>query len=351
MRHQHAERLQRACAAVEEGTSERKVLGVRASDQLRNFKTQDSERQKQTEGRWKRRSAAIALPTALDFSHAHVFVEPAAAASLSSEQWARGRRTLKFITETDRRKASVFVVQDPSRPGKHNRIVAAMVGGVLCTAEGLLSRDTGVVMRLLRGLRLRRHIFVSNGVKTAEEGTLAMVMEVCRCSGQPMRWQWYDESQRHVFRDKLRRRGTRNAVEMVALITKEEPDLCRDFPRWTSLSSFLMCTTAGKGFASGEGKQRAWGRRGAAGECWHCSALGKRLAVQTVAQRRGSRKNEHRQGLSTCATRFHITTERPLFTEPATRLHTTTERPRSLRMHQNPPAALSHACHLCLRGL
>ena len=241
-------RVERACAAVLDGTANRScLLAVGASSQaLHDFTKLEQARQRDLEMKWRRQAAVLALPEKVDLSQKRLFIEEGARAACGLEQqWRAATSATGMVEVRDHAAAQVFVVLDPSAPGDRSKTVASMVGGMLCTPGFLLEQNGrgAAVLQLFRALSMPRFIFVSKGTESNHKPMVELMKRVCgveeRRGKQKHRWQWfYDRpEERARFLQRRRLRDKDHASEMVTLVTPSEQ--LQDFPRQMPLRDFL----------------------------------------------------------------------------------------------------------------
>ena len=241
-------RVERACAAVLDGTANRScLLAVGAGSQaLREFRKHEQDRQRELELKWRRQASVQALPEKVDLAQKHVFVGDGARVACGLEQrWRAAKNAAGMVEVQERANAQVFMVLDPSAPGDRNRVVASMVGGLLCTPGFVLEPDGrgAVVLQLHRALSMPRSIFVSEGTVSIHKPMVDLMQRVCevelrRGKAKP-RWQWFTDmpDQRERFLERTRIKDKGHCSELVTLVTPSEG--LRNFPRQMSFRAFL----------------------------------------------------------------------------------------------------------------
>ena len=259
-------RIDRACAAVLEGTANQSCLrALGATTQaLVDFQKREENRQCGLEVQWRRKASAQALPEKVELHGKRLFIEGEARGACGLEPQWRAATGIAGVTEVrDRAAAQVFVVLNPSDPGDRNKAIASMVGGLLCTPGFVLEARSGAVaFQLLRALSMPRYIFVSKGTSSnhrnggphAESlcsgGALALAQQAGAKISHVAMVHRHARPAGAVF-ERARSRGKDHASEMVTLVTGGErlPDFPRPMCLRASLASIhrvdRRCTRVG----------------------------------------------------------------------------------------------------------
>lgn len=251
VRHQHAERLQRACAAVEEGTAEESAaLGddPRARADARGaFLEADRKRAKEAADKARRKAQACAVPATPRIHGVAVFLADGAKRALDTPPgaWARLRGACALREVVEQHMASVVVALDPAAPGDRVMVQAGLLGQTVCSPSGLSekqSRGSGPLVQLRRAMRTPRFIFISAGC-AAKHAPMLALMKATTQRAPNNRWRWFGPAQdeARAFLDRGTQRSGAHSSEVVTLVVPEEmgaADLAR-FPRKTSLRSFV----------------------------------------------------------------------------------------------------------------
>ena len=251
VQHQHAERLQRACAAVQEGTAEESAAlrdDPRArADARRAFLEADRNRAKEAADKARRKAAAHAVPATPRIHGVAVFLADGAKRALDTPPgaWAqlRGAGALREVAE--QHMASVVVALDPAAPGDRVMVQAGLLGQTVCSPSSLSKkqpRGSGPQVQLRRATRTPRFIFISARC-AAKHAPMLALMKATTQRAPNNRWRCcgpaQDEAQ--VFLNRAGMRSRAHSSEMVTLVVPGEmgaDDLAR-FPRKISLRSFV----------------------------------------------------------------------------------------------------------------
>ena len=246
VRHQRAERVERACAAVEEGVAQEGVaLGnPRASaDARKAFREAERKRAMEAEAVARRKAAACAVPAPRQVQGEVVFLAASARRALDTPPgaWARLRTAGRLQEVSEQHMASVVVALDPAAPGDRVMVTAGMLGQAVCSPS-VLSSGTGPRLQLRLAVRVHRFIFVSPGC-VAKHGPMLTRMKAIERGARGSRWRWFGPAQKEadIFLARAAKRSGRSSSEMVTLVVPEEmgaADLA-GFPRKTTLRNFV----------------------------------------------------------------------------------------------------------------
>ncbi len=244
--HQHEERLERACAAVEEGTADRSCLRADSGRKMQDFRIRERRRQHDLDLQWRRKRAVHALPQACDCRGQRVYVEDATLVA-GSAKWREAKRSAGVSEVEDRRFATIFVVPSPSEPGDRNGVIASMVGGLLATPSYFFTEaKDGMALKLKSALARPRNIFVSPGTIGKHKPMIDLMRHMSTRDGpqRHKRWRWLDggtEEEKERFLDLGRRRHQGgHSSEMVTLVlAAERAGAFQRFPKQMTLREFL----------------------------------------------------------------------------------------------------------------
>ena len=246
VRHQRAERVERACAAVEEGVAQEGVaLGnPRASaDARKAFQEAERKRTKDAEATARRKAAACAVPAPRQVQGEVVFLADGARRALDTPPgvWARLRTAGRLREVHEQHMASVVVALDPAAPGDRVMVTAGILGQAVCSPS-VLSSGTGPWLQLRLAVRLPRFIFVSPGC-AAKHGPMLTRMKASARGARRSRWRWLGPAQEEaeIFLARAAKRSGHCSSEMVTLVVPEEMDAAdlAGFPRKTTLRNFV----------------------------------------------------------------------------------------------------------------
>ena len=243
MQHQKQERRERACAAVEEGTTQSSVaLGglATAAAAMRAFRAKETAQAGKLLQQQKHQQAIRAEPRPIALRGARVFVEDAARQVLDEPpgKWSQLRRSLKLQEEKQRHLASIVVVLNPVEPGDRAGFVSAVLGQALCSPSRLLG-EGGPWLQMQRAVQLPRYLFVSAAVQ-AKHGAMVDLLKAAAGSAKGGRWRWFADSapDRKTFWSFVALRAKKHESEMVTLVKAHERATFARWPRSQSLAEF-----------------------------------------------------------------------------------------------------------------
>ena len=241
VRHQREERLERACAAVEEGEAAESVASAEAR---RHWTAAERKRAKDTADGARRKAAAHAVPAGRRIHGEAVFLATGARQALDKPlgTWARLRNAgaLREVSEQDR--PSVVVALDPTKPGDRVMVQAGILGQTVCSPSYLAS-GTGPLLQLQCTVRKHRFICVSVACAAKHGPMLAFMRQSAqRANGNRWRFMGPAPDEAKIFLSRAGKRAAAHNSEIVALVAPEEKGaatLAR-YPRTMTLRAFAQ---------------------------------------------------------------------------------------------------------------
>ncbi len=190
----------------------------------------------------RRQMAARAEPKLMAVEGKRVFVDGSALQELDTPPgaWARLCQARHLQQVAERTGASILVVSNPAEPGDRNKLVASMLGVMLCTPS-CLACGKGTALQLLRALRVPRYIFVSAACEAKHRAMVNLMQSVSRGAEQS-RWQFYYASarQKASFLARAARRAGVHASQLVTLVLPTERKAFARFPRVQTMRTFMQ---------------------------------------------------------------------------------------------------------------
>jgi hypothetical protein len=237
-------RLEHHCAAVQHGVANEESLGPDAAEKIDAYRRSLLKREHNLLQKGALADKKRTDPVMPKLRGLSVYADGEASPILAKthKKWMLSLQRFQLKPTQDRTVASVFAVLNPSEPGDRVKVIAAMVGGFICTPEFLLGETSSSVgLKLQRALQWPRHIFISDRCYAKHHGFVDMMQHVC-AQQKGCRWTWYMESEgddrKTLFLERARKRSKVHLVEMVTLVDKHEQ--LAGFPNQKLLTKFIV---------------------------------------------------------------------------------------------------------------